>query len=475
MNRYLIFFLFFALVACGDKSAPKIETDSPNLTSTPDVGKIEYVEVRSKGVGTTPGIAINEALKLAIQQVNGVIVDASSASLNALAKTTATLDIETSQGLDTAKISTNIQSQSFAERIITNSNGVVSTFSVLSSNMPSQNNGLFTVEIIAKIAKFKAPADSGKIKIVVTSLRSKSPTFNIGGNQVQAAEVLEPVRQLIIDSLSQSGRYTILDREFDKEIQSELGMVANGQSNSADLAKLGQALSADIVWVGVVNNLAYERRSRKLESADRELVSYGGSWAISQRLVNLTTRQIMLSNTLTGDFPNIPPTTMAVGINKVNTLKDIQANIARKATNAIMMKTFPISIVEIDGTNVALSQGEGSVREGQQFKIFLMGKEIKDPQTGQSLGNMESECCIVTINRVTPKMSYGTLSDIKIKLEGIKPGILQVREENMQSTDAISKSPNFSSTPNNLVSTRPKSVAAKSDAPKSDGKKDDDW
>lgn len=466
MKRFLVvLFVVLGLASCGDKNAP-------NLTSTPDVGKVEQVEVSAKGVGVTPGAAVNDALKQAVQQVNGAVVDASSANLNVMAKVTETIDVDTAQGHDSAKATATMQGQAFAEQIATASNGVVSNFKVVSSSPPAKDGGMYTVQISAKIAKFKAPADAGKIKIVITPLRSNTPTFNIGGKAVPANEVLDPVRQLIIDSLSQSGRYTVLDRQFDSEIQGELGMIASGQTNTADLAKLGQALSADIVWVGVVNNLAYERSARKLISADRELVSYGGSWNISQRLINLATRQIMLSNTLTGEFPRVAPTTMGAGINEVNTLKDIQANIARKATNAIMMKTFPISIVEIDGTTVALSQGEGSVKEGQQFKIFSMGKEMKDPQTGQSLGNMESECCVVTINRITPKMSYGTLSEVKIKLDGIKPGVLQVREEVIQTTSAP---PAPSSPPANAPSAVTAPPPTRAAAPTNGGKKSADW
>jgi curli biogenesis system outer membrane secretion channel CsgG len=471
MIKYVtvIFLIVLGLTSCGDKNAPIADKNAPNLTSTPDVGGVEQVEVSAKGVGITPGAAVNDALKLAIQQVNGVVVDASSANLNLMAKATATLDVESKEGKDSAKATATMQGQAFAEQIISASNGVVSNFKVVSSSPPVKDGGMYAVEISAKIAKFKAPADAGKIKIVVTPLKASRPTFNIGGKEVPAAVVLDPVRQLIIDSLSQSGRYTVLDRQSDSEIQGELGMITSGQTNTADLAKLGQALSADILWVGVVNNLAYERSARKLASADRELVSFGGSWAISQRLVNLTTRQIMLSNTLTGEFPRIAPTTMGAGINEVNTLKDIQANIARKATNAIMMKTFPISILEIDGSTVALSQGEGSVKDGQQFKIFSMGKEMKDPQTGQSLGNMESECCVVTINRVTPKMSYGTLSDVKIKLDGVKPGVLQVREEVIQ----VAASPSVPAQATTPAASSPSVPAAPN--PKSGGKKDNDW
>ena len=234
MKRYLVIsFVVLGLFACGDKNAP-------NLTSTPDVGKVEQVEVSAKGVGVTPGAAVNDALKLAIQQVNGAVVDASSANLNVMAKATATLDVDSSQGHDSAKATATMQGQAFAEQIVTASNGVVSNFKVISSSAPAKDGGMYTVQISAKIAKFKAPADAGKIKIVVSPLRSNRPTFNIGGNEVPAAQVLDPVRQLIIDSLSQSGRYTVLDREFDSEVQGELGMIASGQTNTADLAKLGQ-------------------------------------------------------------------------------------------------------------------------------------------------------------------------------------------------------------------------------------------
>ncbi|OEZ97669.1 CsgG/HfaB family protein [Duganella phyllosphaerae] len=425
------------LVACGKQDEVPVKqapATGPNLTQVPDVGKIEQVDTRASGTGVTPGAAVNDALKLAIQQVNGTTVDASSASLNTYSQVTADLDVETSYGSDSLKATATVQSSHFAEQIITRSKGVVSSFKVVKMTAPASKGGQFNVEIEAKIAKFKAPADSGKIKIVVAPLRSERSSFVIGGRSVPASQVLEPLRQQIIDALSQSGRFTVLDRQFEGELQNELDMISSGKTLNTDFAKMGQALSADLVWVGVVNDLSYDKHVRKLQTSDRELVSYSGGWSVSQRMINLATRQILQSATLQGAAPSVAPTTLGAGVDEGATLRNMQAEIVKRSTDAILLQTFPISIVERDGSNVVLSQGGSALVEGTRYKIYLQGKEIKDPQTGQSLGNMESVCCEVTINRVTPKLSYGTLENVKVNLDNVQPGALQLREALQQKT-----------------------------------------
>ncbi len=463
-----------ALVACGDKKeeSVKVDSDKPNLTSTPDVGKVEQVEVKATGTGLTPSAAVSEALKSAVMQVNGTAVDASSASVNISAKASAQLDVQTQNGSDSVKATEMLNSQAFAESVVTQSNGVVSTFKVDKLTPPKSNGGVYVVDISAKIAKFKAPADAGKIKIVVAPLKSTQQSFNIGGRNVPAHEVLEPIRQQIIESLTKTGRFTVLDRDFGSEIESELGMIGSGQTSQNDLVKLNQALSADVIWVGAVNALSYDRMARQLKTSDRELVSYSGKWAITQRLVNLTTRQVMLSDTFKGDFPTVSPTTLGASINEKTAIANVQAEVLKKATESIMQKTFPISVVSTDGESVVLSQGEGAVVEGGQYKLVKLGKEMKDPQTGQSLGNMETECCEVIVNRVTEKMAYGQLTHVKVKLEGIEPGVLQIRGKVQAKPAEASPQAAASS---DKPKAKPSAPAEKTSAPAAEKPKDKDW
>jgi hypothetical protein len=52
---------------------------------------------------------------------------------------------------------------------------------------------------------------------------------------------------------------------------------------------------------------------------------------------------------------------------------------------------------------------------------------MKDPQTGESLGRVETPCCEVVVDRVTPKMSYGHLENVQGSLDGASAGALQIR------------------------------------------------
>src|SRR5258708_10833347 len=91
----------------------------------------------------------------------------------------------------------------------------------------------------------------------------------MGDRSVSAAEVGATLRQRISDALVQTGRFAVLDREFSPEIEQELAIIATGQAPSAELAKLSQAASADLVWSARVSSFAYNRHARQLKTSDR--------------------------------------------------------------------------------------------------------------------------------------------------------------------------------------------------------------
>lgn len=498
--RFLSFAISIACIfsGCSDKPAEKAaekaaQPSGPNLTQLPDVGKVDTVAVMSKGAGPSAAAAVSDALKLAILQVNGTTMSMSSSHTDfGLDVTSASVaagqaTVTTREGTNTASGSaavvsmTSIRGREFAEQIIQRSKGAITEFKVIESGGPDAKNGNYTVTIEARISKFKAPADAGKIKIVVAPLKTSKATFNIAGEQVPAKDVLAAIRQQIIDALSQTGRFSILDREFAADVASEVDMIATGQTPNADFSKLGQALSADLIWIGVVNDINYTKHVRKLQTSDRELVSFSGGWSMSQRLINVTTKQITVSTTLEGKAPDVAPTTLGAQANAPEILRGMKSAIVNKATEAIVLRTFPISVVERDGSTVVLSQGGKALSQDARFRIFLQGKELKDPQTGQSLGNMESLCCDVVIERVTPTLSYGRLENIKVSLDGVKPGALQLREAALPIQTAAKGETSFdakppaSSTPKTPPTQRRQSSDDKPSAEPSGPIKSKDW
>ena len=394
----------------------------PGLTAgaaapMPDVGRLEVVKVTTSGFGGSASEAVAEAIKLAILQVNGASVQMSTLSVK--------YGLDVTLGQDSASL----RAQSFTDAVRTRSGGVIQNFRVVSLEEPSDKKARFKATIEAGIAKFTAPQDLQKIKLVIAPLHVDGATIAVGDTTLPASSLAETLHQHLVDALVNTGRFAVLDRDFGPEIQQELDMVASGNAPSAETAKLGQAVSADVVLSVHVTSFAYERHARALRTSDRELVSYSGGWAVSQKLVNVATRQLMISDTLRGQAPSTAPTTLGRPVDSTKVLDDMTNDLAGQVVTAVLRKTFPITVVSRDGTNVVLSQGGQALREGARYMVVSMGKELKDPQTGQSLGMAESPCCELAVDRVTPNLSYGHLEKVVGSLDALPVGGLQLRAE----------------------------------------------
>jgi curli biogenesis system outer membrane secretion channel CsgG len=313
--------------------------------------------------------------------------------------------------------------------VATRSKGTIRNFKLVSLTEPAAAGQPYKASIEAAIAKFVAPADSKKIRIIISPLHVPGTGFDIGGTTVAATKIADEVRQRLIDALTASGRFSVLDRDFGPEVQSELDLVASGQTPTDEMAKLSQALSADIVWVGTINDFGYHRNAQHLQMAGRDLVNYSGGWSVSQRILNVSTRQIMLSDTLQDQLPATEPTTMDRGVDGAQLAAKMESEVVDRTVSAILSQTFPIVVVSKDGTNVILSQGGQAVKVGASYAIVSLGKELKDPQTGEPLGRTETPCCNVVIDKVSSKLAYGHLESVKIALDSVDPVGLQVREE----------------------------------------------
>lgn len=420
--------------ACGDKATEKsadATSSAPQKANVsapiPDVGKLGTETTTAQGFGASAGEAVAEAMKLALLQVNGAAVQSSTV--------TAKYGLDVTLNQDSASL----RAKEFAEVIATRSGGVIQNLKVLELKEPSATTKHFTAKIEATIAKFTPSADMQKIKVVIGQIQFDRDTLPMGDRNIPSAEVGAMLRQRISDALVQTGRFAVLDREDSSDVDGELSMIRNGEAPSAEQAKLAQAATADIVWSGKVSSLAYNKHARQLKTSDRQLVSYSGGWAMTEKLVNVATRQVMGSSSLQGSAPSTEPTTLSRGVDSDRILADMTNDLVAQVVNSVLTRTFPVTVVSRDGTNVVLSQGGQAIKEGTRYAVVSMGAELKDPQTGQSLGRIESNCCELVVDRVTPNLSYGHLESVRSNLDSLPIGGLQVREQLKASSQVAQK------------------------------------
>ncbi len=72
---------------------------------------------------------------------------------------------------------------------------------------------------------------------------------------------------------------------------------------------------------------------------------------------------------------------------------------------------FPARIIAKTGKIVTINRGEGTgIAAGQLWEVFALGEELKDPDTGASLGREEMSVGKVRIQRITPRTAQGEIS-----------------------------------------------------------------
>jgi hypothetical protein len=386
-------------------------------TPVPDAGKLDFVKVTARGFGTSASEAVSEAMKLAILQVNGASVRASTVSVS--------YGLDATNGQD----SVSMRAGAFADAVRTHSGGSIRNFRILRLEEPTKVGGRFVATIEAEIAKFVPPQSSQNPKLVIAPVRVDATSVSIADTSVTGEELSDALHQKVVDALVNTGRFAVLDREFSPEVQQEIDLISSGSTPSEEIAKLGQANSADLVLSIRVVHFAYERHARALRTSDREIVSYSGAWAVNQKLVNVATRQLVFSGSLLGEAPTTTPSVLNPAVEPKRVFDKMTNDLAARVVGAILMRTFPVTVVSRDETAVILSQGGQTLKPGARYAVVAIGTEQQDRQTGKSLGLTEAPYCEVVVERVTPNLSYGHLEKIAGPRGTYIPVNLELREE----------------------------------------------
>ncbi len=409
-------FLLLGVMGWQQAAAQTPTPPATAITPVPDVGSQRTQTVRVTGTGSSPEEAVDAAIRLAVLSANGATVDLNSTEMRAT--------LQVAVGVREA----DLRAHAFADVVTQRSKGAVTGFNLIDLSKPVLGVGDYSATIEARVAKFQAPADNNRVKIVVAPLHYSTATFDVGGQSFAAKQIATDIQQQVVDLLTQTNRFAVLDRDYSAEVLQELDLVSSGQASTEQYAKLGQALPADVIWTGSIESFQYQRHARALESSDRQLVSYSGSAMLSHRLVNVATRQILLSDTLTDKPEPVEPTTLPVRIDTAAKLHSMEADLASQIVMGITQQMFPITVVSRNADQVVLSQGGKMLVEHATYQVVVMGDVVKDPQTGQILGHAEQPCCTVTVDRVTPSLAYGHLNGVSAGLDGLPTGALQLRK-----------------------------------------------
>ncbi|MBV6271539.1 hypothetical protein KVP09_01210 [Alcaligenaceae bacterium CGII-47] len=358
------------------------------LGLSPVAAQVTEAEITAEGQGLNRDEAIQSALINAASQAFGVRLAAQS-----LVQSTS---IDTSVDNEDHSVLVSALNKDIRQTLNTPQNSPILGYDV--NNVAKTADNGWEASVTLRYAKFeRLGADSSRRGVVVVS------------NSKQYRPLLI---QTVGESLVGSRRFDVLNRENDQLFQNEKDFILGDDAASAEMARLSQASGADYLVLAQLQSLGVNNNQRETIAMTGEvLVKSTASGTLQLQVIEFASRKIKWSGSQR--FGGTYPGATSVG---AATLGRLISGASDKLVDRMVAAIYPIQVVKVMGDTAIINRGEGGVSAGELYAVFQTGEELVDPQSGESLGSMETEVGLGKVTEVKPKFSFlkmasGTLAE----------------------------------------------------------------
>jgi hypothetical protein len=385
--------LYFA-IAVGFFALSGAFADEPNNVSVYEV----------TGQGKDKDSAIKNALYMAVSQARGVKVGSGSYEFGYAG---ASVDVNSAAGgrkvdFDAVNVATS------GTAYTTEIGGLVKTYKILEEKKLS--DGSITVKLKAWVYNL-APGGSKRARVAIMPFKVMADTYNIGPTEVPAEKLSAILSQKIAVAMVGTNKFNILDREYVVDFAKEKHLLLAAEAPLSELAKLTETLGADYLLVGNISDVKLEKKEYNLAAAGQTVEKWRARFVFNYRLIAGATKEIILAGVVDKYLENEEIRALSREWNSENwdfaEIRDgIAGLVAQDVVSNILDHLYPIKIASVEGNQVIIDQGEGSMKEGMLLDVFTPGKELFDADTKESLGKLESVAATIKITKVAQKISY---------------------------------------------------------------------
>jgi curli biogenesis system outer membrane secretion channel CsgG len=273
------------------------------------------------------------------------------------------------------------------------------------------------------------------------------------GRPTQGTNPFNHIEDLVRQALGATNRFTMVERTTaTDDVLGEQDFGASGRVDKKTAAQTGKMKGSDYVVKATIIELNPEKESKTIKAIGGGMgatalgigsIGVTGKVAfcrLNVRLVNSTTGEIVQDMTVDGTS-SASGLSLGAGLLKATTrgmaggggaysskkaalLSDAMLACASKVAyfTAVKMEEIPWqgSVASVNGSRVTINAGTNvGLKEGLTLKLLSKGEEIKDPDSGESLGFEAAELGTIRITSVQEKFS---VCDIVEGGEGVKKG-----------------------------------------------------
>jgi len=231
----------------------------------------------------------------------------------------------------------------------------------------------------------------------------------------------EQAQDMFVTELVKRGNYRVIERERLNAIMQEKGLSLSGDIDPKTAVKVGKLLGVEYLIAGAMTELGAQKTNvhtpwlRGIPS-----VNVGVSkmeCALDARAFSTSTGEIVWADSAREETSSSSVYVAGAGggVDDQRKLDKLVRPVVAKLAESLSKKTLSTSgvggaadasgvagkIAKVEGGTIYLNVGsEAGVKEGDEFNVVRMGDPIKDPDTGEVLGQNESKVGRVRVEKV---------------------------------------------------------------------------
>jgi len=236
----------------------------------------------------------------------------------------------------------------------------------------------------------------------------------------------EGIAEMITTALVKTGHYRVIERRQLDQILKEQDLGASGIVTPQSAAKIGKVLGVELAVMGAVTEFGYKKSDTggRIKGIGLGLQSQSATVGLDCRMVNTTTAEIIAADNVRKEKSSkgIRVSTRKLSFkNRKSFDESLVGKAAREAVKDVIRlidKNAPnipwqAKIVTVKGGKVFINAGAVSgIQTGDVFVIYQKGEELLDPDTGLSLGSMDTK--VGAIKVTNPNLGEGKASQCSI-------------------------------------------------------------
>jgi curli biogenesis system outer membrane secretion channel CsgG len=210
---------------------------------------------------------------------------------------------------------------------------------------------------------------------------------------------------MVVTELVKTGKFIVIERNELDALLKEQDLGASGVVTPESAAKIGQVLGVEVAVLGGVTEFGYNKNNTgvRVSGVGVGVGKQAAVVALDIRLVNTSTGQIDLAESIRRQksAPSLNVNTRRVDFKNEN---DFNQSVVGKATREAVedvidlisrrAESIPWSakVVTEKDNQVYINSGKNhGVEPGEEFVVYRPGEELIDPDTGLSLGSMDTK------------------------------------------------------------------------------------